>query len=137
MEAHYLLNDDRFEQQFRDSQLDPVIFSHEAHLRLAWIHIKKYGVEKAVVNICDQLKKFTIHVGAADKYNLTLTVAAVRMVNHFMGRSGAGEFADFIREFPQQKTRFKELISSHYGINIFSLPAAKKEYIEPDLVPFT
>jgi len=30
-------------------------FSHEAHLRLARIHITRYGIEKAVDNITRQL----------------------------------------------------------------------------------
>lgn len=137
MEKHFELSDDQFEQQFSDCTLDPANFSHEAHLRLAWIHIKKYGVEAAVENICNQLVKFTAFVGAADKYNKTLTIAAVRMVNHFINRSHADSFYEFIHEYPGQKTRFRELIATHYHVDIFKSVTAKKEYLEPDLLPFT
>jgi len=37
-------------------------------LRLAWIHIRKYGVGTAVENICQQLKDYVKTVGAEDKY---------------------------------------------------------------------
>ena len=42
MEQHYTLTDNEFEKQFQTSSLDPAIFTHEAHLRLAWI--KQIGV---------------------------------------------------------------------------------------------
>jgi len=136
MEAHFNLNDELFEQQFATCTLDPAIFSHEAHLRLAWVHIKKYGVEKAVENICTQLVNFTIHLGAADKYNTTLTIAAVRAVNHFINRSAANNFYDFIQEFPRLKFNFKDLMASHYKTDIFKSPIAKRSYLEPESMAF-
>ena len=48
MEPHYALSDPEFEKQFESAVLDPKFFSHEAHLRLAWIHVTKYGVERAI-----------------------------------------------------------------------------------------
>ena len=136
METHFDLSDDSFEKQFRDLTLNPALFNHEAHLRLAWIHIKRYGVEQAVENICSQLLAFVNAAGARDKYNKTLTVAAVRAVNHFIGRSAAGNFQDFILEFPRLKYHFKELMASHYGIDIYHSAKAKQEYLEPDLLAF-
>jgi hypothetical protein len=42
-ELHFSLTDIEFENQFENGTLKPELFSHEAHVRLAWIHIKKYG----------------------------------------------------------------------------------------------
>ena len=137
MEAHFELSNDVFEQQFKTCTLNPALFSHEAHLRLAWIHIKKYGVDKAIENICEQLTAFTGSVGASDKYNKTLTIAAIKAVNHFINKADIDNFQDFIQAFPRLKFNFKELMSFHYRVDIYSLETAKKEYIEPDLIPFT
>ena len=137
MNSHFILTDDVFEKQFASCSLNPEMFSHEAHIRLAWIHIKKYGVEQAAENICMQLLAFVIKLGATDKYNKTLTVAAVKAVNHFMGRTDAENFSDFISTFPQLKYHFKELIAAHYGIDIYHSEKAKQEYLEPDLLAFT
>jgi hypothetical protein len=38
MEKHLELTDLEFEANFKNCSLNPDIFSHEAHLRLAWIH---------------------------------------------------------------------------------------------------
>jgi hypothetical protein len=130
------MNDAMFEAQFKATVLDPAVFSHEAHLRLAWIHIKKYGVETAIVNICSQLKAFVEILGAGDKYNETLTIAAIRTVHHFMLKSDTADFNVFIRQFPRLKYNFKDLMACHYKMDIFNNAIAKREYIAPDLLPF-
>ena len=52
IEKHYQLSDEEFEQQFQNCLLSPVLFTHEAHLRLAFIHILKYG--ESIVSIMKQ-----------------------------------------------------------------------------------
>lgn len=71
MQPHYTLTDTAFEAAFADCTLPVEWFTHEAHLRLAWLHIKQYGLVKATENICNQLIQFTAFVGAQHKYNAT------------------------------------------------------------------
>ena len=136
MEAHFKLSDSEFEKKFTSCDMDPAIFSHEAHLRLAWLHIHQYGVDKAIENISNQLKDFVSAVGAEDKYNETLTIAAIRAVWHFKSKSHTNNFKDFIDAYPELKTDFKTLISSHYSFDVFNSEQAKKTFIEPDLQSF-
>lgn len=137
MISHFELSDIEFEQQFQSCTLDPAVFTHEAHLRLAWIHIRNYGIEKAIENVCVHLLVFVEHAGARDKYNKTLTIAATRAVYHFMQRSDADSFAGFIHQFPGLKTNFRGIIAAHYREDIFNSERAKQEYVEPDLLPFS
>lgn len=136
MDTHFAINDHEFERQFKDCTLNPAIFNHEAHLRLAWIHIKNYRIETAIDNICTQLVAYVDKLGARDKYNKTLSIAAIRAVYHFMLKSKSDNFRDFIAEFPRLKYNFKDLLSFHYAIDIFENEKAKYEYLEPDLLPF-
>lgn len=137
MEQHFNLTDDLFEEQFATGSLDPTLFSHEAHLRLAWIHITKYGEATAIQNIRAQLQHFVHRVGAADKYNDTLTVAAIKAVHHFMQKAPLATFNEFIKAYPRLKTNFKDIIRQHYGFDIFDSAAARAAYIAPDLLAFT
>ena len=137
MEKHFELTDEEFEQQFSSCLLNPSVFSHEAHLRLAWIYIDKYGLEQAKTKIQKQLQDFVSHVGATDKYHKTLTIVATHAVNHFKNQSKSANFQDFILEFPRLKNDFKGMISSHYSFNVFNSPKAKLEFIKPDLIPFS
>jgi hypothetical protein len=136
MPSHLNLSDKEFEIQFQSASMPPDMFDHEAHLRLAWIHIKKYGVDQAVLNVCAQLKNYVTHLGVTDKYNQTLTIAAVKAVNHFVLKSETRDFTDFIGENSRLKTDFKTLMFSHYKTDIFNSPLAKARFIEPELLPF-
>jgi len=136
MKTHFDLSDIQFEEQFKIGTLDVTLFSHEAHLRLAWIHVQKYGVYTAITNICNQLQAFVILHGAEAKFNKTLTIAAIKTVHHFIGRSDATMFGEFILEFPRLKYHFKELMAAHYQVDIYNSAEAKKEFIQPDLLPF-
>ncbi|WP_437368575.1 hypothetical protein [Maribacter litoralis] len=136
MNTHYSLTDLDFEEQFKRGILNPEIFDHESHLRLAWLHINKYGVKKAEEHIHDQLFAYVSHLGAGHKYNKTLTIASVKAVYHFMLRSKSDTFKNFILEFPRLKHNFKNLLNAHYGFDIFNSDSAKKEFLEPDLLPF-
>ena len=137
MEQHFILSDIEFEEQFENALLEPTIFTHEAHLRLAWIHILKYSETKAIENITEQLQNYVRHLGVADKYNETLTVAAIKAVKHFMQKQSLETFYDFIKTYPRLKTNFKDIIEQHYGFDIFNSTNAKEKYLEPDLLEFT
>jgi hypothetical protein len=136
MEKHSELSDAEFEKQFINCELSPDLFSHEAHLRLAWINIKKNGIKKAEATIQRQLRAYVKSVGAEDKYNTTLTLAATKAVYHFMLKSKSNSFREFMNEFPRLKTNFRELMACHYGFDIYTSEKAKMKYLEPDLLPF-
>lgn len=136
MEKHFELSDAEFEEQLINCKLSPVDFNHEAHLRLTWIAIDKYGIEKALMIIQNQIRKFVEFLGAADKYNTTLTIAATKAVYHFKCKSKSDNFKDFIAEYPRLKNNFKDLMACHYGFDIYSSSKAKAKFLEPDLLPF-
>lgn len=130
------LTESEFIFQFENCSLDPSTFDHEAHLRLAWIQIEKFGLEQAIINIQTQLLNFVKHVGAQEKYHQTLTIAAIEIVNHFKTKQSSETFEEFISEFPKLKSNFRQLIEHHYSFDIFNSVEAKNEYLKPDLLSF-
>lgn len=136
MKNHYQLNDKLFLEAFEKATLNPKLFSHEAHLRLAYLLIKMYDINKAIDKTCEQILTYATSLGARDKFNKTVTVAAVKAVYHFMLKSNSDSFKDFINEFPQLKFNFKELLAQHYNIDIFNSEIAKSSFLKPDLLPF-
>ncbi|MEO0527979.1 MAG: hypothetical protein AAFZ89_12180 [Bacteroidota bacterium] len=137
MESHVELSDTEFEYQFSNCNLEPALFTHQAHLRLAWIHIQKYGLRVAIENMCTQIANYTDSLGASDKFNKTVTIAATKAVYHFVQKSNTANFDGFIKEFPRLQHNFKDLMKAHYKIDIFTLERAKRIFLEPDLLPFT
>jgi len=135
-EKHLLFSDPQFEEKFATSSLPPSLFTHEAHLRLAFIHIKKYGVTKAISNMCQQIENFEKAYGENSKFNKTVTVASVKVLHYFISKSKARTYRSLIRQYPKLKYNFLSLIREHYKLNIFKSKIAKRKYIEPDLMPF-
>ncbi|MEQ8627313.1 hypothetical protein [Ekhidna sp.] len=133
---HWQYTDDKYEKVFESYKLKPGLFSHEAHLRLAYIHIQKYGVEQAEHNMCNQIKGFAESLGVYDKFNKTVTIASVKAMHHFMQNAKSDNFKDFIQEFPRLLSNFKDILGQHYGFNVFADKRAKREFIAPDLLPF-
>ncbi|MFD2561551.1 hypothetical protein [Aquimarina rubra] len=136
MKTHFDLTNSEFEKQFKEGILDPSLFNHEAHIRLAWIYLNKHDIHTACREISTQILAYVTQLNATDKFNKTLTIAAVKTVNHFVLKSKSNCFQDFIAEFPRLKYNFKDLLYSHYSFDIVNSEKAKTEYLEPDLLPF-
>jgi uncharacterized protein (DUF4213/DUF364 family) len=96
----------------------------------------EYGIDQAEIEIENQLLRFVDFVGAKDKYNKTVTIAAMKAVHHFMQKSESENFKDLITENQQFSHNFKALIAKHYSIDIFNTDLAKSTYLAPDLLPF-
>jgi len=135
---HHLNYDDhQFASQFADCTLPPPLFNHEAHLRLAWLLIGRYGIQQAAELLCRQIQAFDATHGDGTKYHKTMTVAAARAVWHFMQKTPNDTFTDFIAMHPRLTADFKGLLATHYGFDLLRHPTARQQYIAPDLLPFT
>lgn len=137
MEAHRQLTDREFEDQFSNGEFPAAWFSHEAHLRLAWIHLDQYGLAGAMHTIPLQIQRFVAALGASDKYNHTVTLAAIQAVHHFRQKATSSTFEELIAEFPRLKYNFQDLLAAHYSYDLFHSTAARTQYQAPDLLPFT
>lgn len=82
MKTHFDLSDAEFKKQIKNRTLDPSLFNHEAHLRLAWIYNSIYDEDKACEIVARQILDYVEYLSASSKFNKTLTIAAVKIVNH-------------------------------------------------------
>ncbi len=135
-EKHHLLSNQEFEEKFKNCTLNSVLFTHEAHLRLSYIHITNYGLDKAIENLCEQIANFDQKFGDGTKFNKTVTIASAQVMNHFINKSKSTSFKELLDKFPDLKNNFLGLLKSHYTLDIFNDKKAKQEYLEPDLLPF-
>ena len=135
IKMHTQLTDAELEEQFANFTLKPRLFSPEAHLRLAYLHISKYGVEQAIQNMCEQIKGYANSLGATMKFNLTVTIVSVRLLHDYMSKSSSTSFVALIDENPEIIKDFKGVIGRHYSYNVFGDKQAKQEFVAPDLAP--
>jgi len=110
MMSHWDLDNSQLETEFESGALNPSIMNHEAHLRLAFIHLNKYGLHKAVENLCEQIARFDKIHGKSNKFSSTVTASAVFVINQFLMKCQTRSFSRFINTYPELKYDFKELI---------------------------
>lgn len=136
MSTHFQYSDAEFSARFRDCTLEPDLFSHEAHLRLAWIYLNAHGIDTVIQYCLGQIQRFDQVYGDGRKFHATLTVAAVKALAHFKSRSRSHSFPDFLAEFPRLKTDFRGLLAQHYSFDVLGHPIARRQYVQPDRLAF-
>jgi hypothetical protein len=124
------LTDEEFLSRFERRALDS--FSHTDHLRLAFIHARRGGVEAAVAG-ARRIRGFAADAGAAGKYHETLTVAWARIIAHLVAGSPEAPFAAFVSAHPELRDR--GLLLRHYSEPRLSSEEARARFLEPDLLP--
>jgi len=130
------INDEDYFEQIASCELRRKHFSHEAHIRIAWIHIQRYGVEQAEQTIPKQLKKYITHIGMGYTFNQTISIASIRILKRLIKETGAKSFNDLVTSKPVILDNFKSLLEHHYGDWVYMDNDARASFQEPDINPF-
>jgi hypothetical protein len=124
------LTDEEFIERYETYLLTE--FTHEDHLRMAFAYARKGGAAAAVGG-ARRIQGLAERLGAPGKYHDTMTVAWARVVGHLAARSRASDFEEFLDDHPQLRNR--DLMTAHYSRGLLFGPAARAQFIEPDLAP--
>lgn len=117
---------------FEQGEVAPAAFSHEAHVRLAYVLLAGAGTEAAAAHMRDLIAGFLAHHGLpAEKFHETLTRAWILAVRHFMDRAPAVSAGDFIAQHPELLD--SRIMLTHYRAETLFSADARSRFIEPDL----
>src|ERR1700732_3357070 len=72
--------DQQFVAAFEAGQIANQDFHHRDHLRLAWIQIRRLGLERASDAVTAAIRQFAARHGHADRYHETMTRFWLRVV---------------------------------------------------------
>src|ERR1700682_5780109 len=73
---------------------------HRDHLRLAWIQIRRLGLERASDAVAEGIRRFATHHGHADRYHETMTRFWVRAVGMGISRYPTLPYEDLLAAEP-------------------------------------
>lgn len=107
---HRQLDDNELLEKLRDGSLDPKLFIHEAHLRLAFVLIRDYGLEGAIDQCQQILKNYVEQLGAAEKYDAKLSEKALLIVGRLMRKHNCESVYDLIHIHPKLLSDFKSYL---------------------------
>lgn len=129
------MNDHEFLGSFIYCTLPPEHFDHRGHLRVAWLHLRRYPFAQAVHETCTGIARYAASLGAADKFHWTVTEALM----HLMRAGGADEpastFDGFLASNPELVANARAAVGRHYSAGLLATPEAKAGFVAPDLAP--
>jgi hypothetical protein len=107
-------------------------FTHRDHLRVAFAYARRGGVDHAIAEAREGLRRFTAAHGDGVRYHDTLTTAWARVVGHHATVSGQRGFDAFVAAHPELLRR--DLLLAHYTRERLFSDAARAAFVEPDLL---
>lgn len=123
--------DEQFLAAFEAGKIANQDFHHRDHLRLAWIQIRRLGVERAAQAVSGAIRQFAAGHGHADRYHETMTRFWVRVVGMGINRHPTLAFEDLLAAEPHMLD--KNLPFRHWSRERMGSDEAKRQWTEPDL----
>ena len=129
-----MLSDDEFLHAFFSAELTSSDFHHRDHLRLAWLTVRRYGLEKAEAKVAKGIQRFAAVHDHAARYHDTMTRFWVRLVAHAV--ANRPEIEDFDAFLAAHRMLLDPTLPfRHWRREAMFTPEARAQWQEPDLVP--
>ena len=127
------MDDDVFLRTFLRGWPTGERFGHYEHLRVAWLVIERHGPEVAAEVVGERLRMMAVAQGMAPLYNETMTRFWIRMIAHVRDAFSSPTIDEAIRQAPYLLD--KNLPQRHWSRTVMFGPAARAQWVEPDLAP--
>jgi hypothetical protein len=125
--------DEQFLAAFEAGQIANQSFHHRDHLRLAWLQIRRLGLERASETVAGGIQHFAAHHGKADRYHDTMTRFWLRAVAVGISRHPQLSFDQLLETEPHLLE--KDLPFRHWSRELMGTEEARRRWVEPDLRP--
>src|SRR5262245_47148463 len=125
------MTDDEFLTAFESCRFTRPEWTHEAHVRMAWLYLTRLPFDAALDRVRRGIQKLNGKIGSPDGYHETITVAFVRVIAARL-RPGDG-YPAFRARNPDLLDRTLPALLRHYTKDRLWSPEARKGFIEPDV----
>jgi hypothetical protein len=93
------MDDDEFLRALESCRLPAVEFGHAAHVRAAYLYLRRAAFEAALDDLRRSLQRYVTHLGKPDRYDEAMTAAYMRLIERrIVERGDAGGWTAFVRE---------------------------------------
>lgn len=129
------LSDEQFLAAFEQCLLPKECWTHEAHLRMAWLYVVREPMEQALPRIREGIQRYNASLGNSKGYHETVTQAYTRLIADRVRNCGSTSFDDFKRRHPELLDRANPILARHYRPETLNSDAARAGVVQPDLEP--
>ena len=127
------MTDDEFLAAFESAAIPRPQWTHEAHVRMAWLYLTRLPFAEALHRVRTGIQKLNARIGSPDGYHETITVAFVRVIASRM-ETGEG-YAAFRERNPELFDRTLVALLHHYTKERLYSVEARRAFIDPDVLP--
>jgi hypothetical protein len=124
--------DEDFLAAFEAGRIANQSFHHRDHLRLAWVQIRKLGLQRASESVTVAIRHFAAHHGQANRYHDTMTRFWLRAVAIGIDQHPDLTFDDLLAA--ESHLLDKNLPFLHWSHQRMGSDAARGHWVEPDLI---
>ncbi|MBH0109502.1 hypothetical protein I6E81_04935 [Salinibacterium sp. NG22] len=115
------MTDDELMTTFENNTIAPAAFSHERHVRVAWLLARAYGAIDGFERLAVGIKSMAVRAGKPDAFHITLTRAWFDLIALIDDLDDAPELLD------------KSIIKRFYSPE--RIAEGRTQWLEPDLQP--
>jgi hypothetical protein len=109
-------------------------FGHREHVKVTWLALRRYGLAHARRLIDEGIRSTARYAGVPQKFNATISRAWVEAVAYHLRAAPDAGFDEFVRANPALLD--KRLLTHFYRSSTLASPAARTDWVPPDLSPF-
>ena len=132
---------DDFVARFRERTLPKSEWTHAAHLSVGAWHVHRHGVDGAVERLRQGIRALNDSHGTANTdssgYHETITRAYAHLIADFLSEQREGTLAQRVGVLLASPLAHKNALLEYYSKELLMSVAARGEWSDPDLKPFT
>lgn len=128
------MTDAEFLKAFESCALPESRWTHEAHVRMAWLYLREKPLAEAIPIVREGIKRYNASLKKNLAYHETITQAFLSLIDHRMSRGvGHTSFSDFREENPDLLDRNMPVLLMHYRKETLFSQAAREAFLNPDI----
>jgi len=125
------MTDDEFLTAFEAAAIPRSEWTHEAHVRMAWLYLTRLPHEEACDRIRAGIQKLNVQNGVENGYHETITMAFTRVISARLLHSE--NYPEFHARNPDLFDRMLGPLLPYYTRERLSLSDARDRFVEPDV----
>jgi hypothetical protein len=126
------LDDDQLLAKFTTASLTGAEFGHADHVRLAWLHLRRWPLADAARRVTAGLQRLAAAHGGPERYHATITWAFLLLVHERQQASPAGTWEAFAAAHPDLLTWQPSVLDRYYRPATLQSPRARQGFVMPD-----
>ena len=126
------LTDTEFLAAIRACQLPAEHFTHEGHLRLAWLLTSEnFNSDSAPLEACVLISEYATSLGAKDKFHRTITEFLQRLICYRQKQQQYKDWPQFLAANQDLVLDCLGVLDQYYERDILFGDQAKKQFVSP------